>query len=1102
MAAREVKFTDKEGTDVSYYVRAKNIKYTNTGSGLKSSTVQDALTELAKAKPYPPDSASGGTSNSYIIELAKYNITKSDSALERDDEGHYTKEQYDMMYNNAVGFTNAIVDAYNAGYSGVTVPTGTYYFTPIGDLITDPSVDTAHIIWILNMKNFTVDLNGSTFEVVVDSDAVIEEINVAKRPTEADDDGNVIIACTRNYGYYKTKHTVKLSLLNSDYAGIPYTATSYGYKYNLFFIAQSENITICNGVLRGDMYTRTYDESDVNYGNTGENNQEHGSAICPTGSCVNYVYIKNLDMSGFCADAVSGAGSASIQYRKPGWHDWSDNKDPRVQAGNSHSIINRARVYGAFRNIVKDGNSYFSKYYTSEAYDGSGEDPWHLVPKKEYANTAKVDTLLTDFIRVDSMWKYRDDEDEVYPAYMLEQRKKRQFSITNCLGYMRMLPAFNPVIGVLTYTTNDPSANPIRYIPCGYQYDFTLLSHENYIRLQFYMESDVKIAPITYTKNGVEKAVPFGRIPMSIEPRHGNKGSYVDTYLTQKYNKRHLTIQPYLYIDNVNQLPANEADIPTDNQGNKVVYVKGTTVYFWYGDTSNLDGITETSTAGPNNAYLKKTATGLCDIIPKLNSHLYVEDCRIHNNGRGGLAGGVNETFIRGCEFDKVLYRGSFEEGVEEGRAFAENNDIESDGEIDTFPLFSGGAYTNYHLGFEDVICRHAVIDHNIFYSGSGYSGKLLFPTVLTMDFRNNVCYGCNLGGGNTYETHSTNNIFYDTSTGDATFTDVDYGYASRNAMKRHRYYTDNSYYNVNMVANGYRSDLYTYFKNCYFQLAFGANSTPEDSVPRNQHPVSNTVYDTCLFENVGGSYITQTFKSKLKNCKLIRMNNLEVGEIDGCECVNSSILAAPTLYDIRGNVLSASINNVKGMTMAFSMNKPTDKVLASLNKTPELVLTYNNCEINLAERKSRYLFPNWRSSATERYTRFTIIYNNCKFIKQGTENTKFTSPGKQCHLIFNNCDFTELTDGVFYNAFDANATNIIADFKDCVMGSNLVIDSKNMVGRVAYAIAGPTTERPWCVPKGHAYFDTTINKTVYRKNDNSNITTAPEWVDGDGNNV
>lgn len=92
MAAREVKFTDKEGTDVSYYVRAKNIKYTNTGSGLKSSTVQDALTELAKAKPYTPDSASGGTSNSYIIELAKYNITKSDSALERDDEGHYTKE--------------------------------------------------------------------------------------------------------------------------------------------------------------------------------------------------------------------------------------------------------------------------------------------------------------------------------------------------------------------------------------------------------------------------------------------------------------------------------------------------------------------------------------------------------------------------------------------------------------------------------------------------------------------------------------------------------------------------------------------------------------------------------------------------------------------------------------------------------------------------------------------------------------------------------------------------------------------------------------------------------------------------------------------------
>ena len=64
----------------------------------------------------------------YIVDLKKFGITPG--YQKRGSDNHYTDKQYDLMYNNGIGFTNAIRWAYDNGYDGIRFPKNDYCFTP------------------------------------------------------------------------------------------------------------------------------------------------------------------------------------------------------------------------------------------------------------------------------------------------------------------------------------------------------------------------------------------------------------------------------------------------------------------------------------------------------------------------------------------------------------------------------------------------------------------------------------------------------------------------------------------------------------------------------------------------------------------------------------------------------------------------------------------------------------------------------------------------------------------------------------------------------------------------------------------------------------
>ncbi len=99
-----------------------------------------------------------------------------------------------------------------------------------------------------------------------------------------------------------------------------------------------------------------------------------------------------------------------------------------------------------------------------------------------------------------------------------------------------------------------------------------------------------------------------------------------------------------------------------------------------------------------------------------VSSDLIIEDCIIHDNHKGGISGGRNNTVIRRCRFEK------------------KSGDINLNGAV--IPVFSVGG-TNYHINYEDSYCKNLVISHCSF-DGDRPSGKILLG-VLTLIFEKNI---------------------------------------------------------------------------------------------------------------------------------------------------------------------------------------------------------------------------------------------------------------------------------------------------------------------------------------------------------------------------
>ena len=179
--------------------------------------------------------------------------------IEKGEDGHYTEEQYDIMYNNGVGFTKAIEYASNKGFNKVIFPKGKYCFTPFDSAV---KYRNSNSIWIHDLYNFDIDLNSSELYFLIDS-------------------------------------TQKSKYVTFDYGSI------WKINGNLIGISTCENLNIHNGVIIGDRLIRTYTDKNEKWA-------EQTYGIIVKGININ-IKISDIDVSNFMGDGIAASMHNMVQ---------------------------------------------------------------------------------------------------------------------------------------------------------------------------------------------------------------------------------------------------------------------------------------------------------------------------------------------------------------------------------------------------------------------------------------------------------------------------------------------------------------------------------------------------------------------------------------------------------------------------------------------------------------------------------------------------------------------------------------------------------------------------------------------------------------------
>ncbi len=184
----------------------------------------------------------------YTVDLKKFGITAG--YQKKGSNGHYSDKQYDLMYKNGVGFTNAIQWAYKKGYDGIRFPKNDYCFTPrtVGK---DNSPKCAQV-QVMNLDKFDIDLGGGSYFNILDS--------------------------SRKSRYYKA------------------TGESYDQSSHMFWVACCINVSIHNGFLVGDRLIRDYSDSKEVF-------QQHTYGIVVQAYSYD-IHIHHIDASSFMGDGI------------------------------------------------------------------------------------------------------------------------------------------------------------------------------------------------------------------------------------------------------------------------------------------------------------------------------------------------------------------------------------------------------------------------------------------------------------------------------------------------------------------------------------------------------------------------------------------------------------------------------------------------------------------------------------------------------------------------------------------------------------------------------------------------------------------------------
>lgn len=187
------------------------------------------------------------------VDLTQFGITAG--SFSKDGNGHYSAQQYTNAYNNGVGIQNAIDYARDNGYSGIILPKNTY------SVCYSKSNATNSYTWgiLYPRSNQEINLGGSKIEVIFDS--------TQKSP-------------------YHTHSEIEAWKLSGA----------------VFVTLNVQNVKIHNGVIKGDIYNRSF--SDGGSGFNSEKGQEQTYGIHIFSSSYN-IEVANLDIHGFMGDSIT-----------------------------------------------------------------------------------------------------------------------------------------------------------------------------------------------------------------------------------------------------------------------------------------------------------------------------------------------------------------------------------------------------------------------------------------------------------------------------------------------------------------------------------------------------------------------------------------------------------------------------------------------------------------------------------------------------------------------------------------------------------------------------------------------------------------------------
>lgn len=185
----------------------------------------------------------------YVVDLKKFGITPG--YQRKGADGHYTDRQYDLMYQNGVGFTEAIQWAYQSGYDGIRFPKNDYCFAPrsTGKKNTYYCAE----VLVQDLDKFDIDLGKGSYYTMIDSKQ-------------------------------RSKY--------SNGPGPVYEQLSF-----MFWVACCVNVSIHDGKLVGDRLLRDYEDKN-------EVKQEHSKGIMLGSYCYS-TRIYRIDGSSFMGDVIT-----------------------------------------------------------------------------------------------------------------------------------------------------------------------------------------------------------------------------------------------------------------------------------------------------------------------------------------------------------------------------------------------------------------------------------------------------------------------------------------------------------------------------------------------------------------------------------------------------------------------------------------------------------------------------------------------------------------------------------------------------------------------------------------------------------------------------